>query len=243
MFAKIISILFRPRHVIIADELQASTSKHLLIRPFLPLLLLIVIGGMGVMLGLMFQQPQSAIESTIINMPGNPNLDRLQSQLAEARADLDIKTHQVVELNVIMQEQQKNLALLQSEKHQLEGILLMRKKKGLNILDASLQKETPEKFSFSTILVKGGSYPRHVVGSIQFISMNKQGNPLALKFEDGSDRLSYRVESHTFLHGTLLWPQAKSEAAQYITKIYAVLIDSEDREIARKNCSIKEEPL
>lgn len=238
-----LSSLLRPRHIIIADEHEGAASKHIQLRLILPVIAAILLLAGGITLGVWLAPRQVPATQPVQQSPDTSSLRqtiaRMQSQLAELQAENAIKINQVKELNKLLQQQQRELAATTSEKRQLEGIILMRKKKGMHIMDASLLVEANQQLRYSTILIKGGSYPRRATGKLRFIGLTEAGEEVPLIFEDGDDALSYLVETHTFVHGVLKRPENLSDSAP----VYAVLTDYKDREVAREKCSIKKESL
>ncbi len=240
MLARFISALFRPRHVIIADELSATSSQHRMIRPITPLFIVLLSIFLGISFGLSLPEKLAkndiAFQALTANSTDN-ELQQIKRQLAELQAENDIKLHQIDALKKLLQQQQQQFSATKADLRQLTGILSLRKEKGLHILDAKLINTGSDQLSFSAIIVKGGNYPRHIKGTLRFY-IQGDGNELRpILFKKDKDTLSFNVETHTFMHGALMQP----DGAWQKHDVIAILYDSRGKELTRKTCTYKKE--
>jgi hypothetical protein len=128
-----------------------------------------------------------------------------RKMLAEARATLAL-TEARLESTTAQLEEQRNLAAQLNQRLQLfESIMEARKTRGTRILRAKANWQKNGLINFNILLVKGGSYPRRVKGSVRLIAKNPDGSEQVLMLGEEEPELPYLMETHTFLHGSYQW--------------------------------------
>jgi len=230
--------LIRPRQVMIMDSASVKAAKNWRVRLITVLLIPIIFTLLGLTLG-HFYLSGSQVSNIL---PQYVQLQRqyklLRDKLATSQANNDIKNARIESLESANQQQQHNTSLLKERVTNFESILDARKMRGVQILQAKLHASKKDVISFYVSLVKGGNYPRHVRGNIQFIAKDKMGENIIFNFENGRNTLPYDMETHTLLHGNISVPNATVLDTQ--SPITLILRNHKGKELSRKTCIIKE---
>jgi len=235
---RLFKALMRPRQVMIMDAGSVKAAKNWHIRLITVLLLPIAFTLLGAISGHFYLS-----EKQVSNiLPEYVQLQRqhqiLRAQLSTSQANNDIKNARIESLENANQQQQHNISLLEERVTSFESILDARKMQGVQILQAKLHASKKGDISFYVMLVKGGSYPRHVSGNIQFISNDKTGEKVIFNFENGLNTLPYDMETHTLLHGNISIPDNMILDTQ--SPITLILKNHKGKELSRKTCVIEE---
>ncbi|MDT8377031.1 MAG: hypothetical protein RQ867_09910 [Mariprofundaceae bacterium] len=142
-------------------------------------------------------------------LPQNLQLQRQHEQLlerfAEANANNELKDQQLETLQQEMATQQEQISELSRHLRMLENILEARKATGVQLLEASASWTGDDSIRYNFTLVKGGSYPRWVSGSITLTAQSPEGEKVTLPLNKQLTELPFRIETHTFLRGLAQW--------------------------------------
>jgi len=131
--------------------------------------------------------------------------DQLQSELAEANAMSDLKGRQLESLKDELLKQQEQNGELSQRLLMLEHILEARKASGIQLIKAKAQWMAADSLHYDFTLVKGGSYPRFISGSVLLSAQSPDGETVEINLGKQSPRLPFRIETHTFLRGLASW--------------------------------------
>ncbi|MDQ6966553.1 MAG: hypothetical protein Q9M23_06495 [Mariprofundaceae bacterium] len=140
------------------------------------------------------------------------NIDQ-RDRLATGEGELAIAKEQINGLKDELQTSQQQIEELRQARTVYESILEARKSAGVRILRASAslgainQTSGLRQMNYSIILVKGGNYPRSVSGSVHIKAMGVEGQQTALILDKKTKDLTYRMDTHAFLEGNVIWKQ------------------------------------
>ena len=149
----------------------------------------------------------------------------LRGQLATGEGELAVAREQIDGLkNELQASQQQNEELKQS-KAIYESILQARKSTGVHILRAEARMEADDptrgenKLDYTIVLVKGGNYPRSVSGSVLVVAFGGEGQKQTLQLGTNSAELPYKMDTHVFLEGSVIWKQDWQPVKLEITRM------------------------
>lgn len=236
---KLKNALFRPKQVMILDADSRKAAKNIQIRPITLLLTPIIFMTIGMALSYHYRPAQRLNSFVPENIQQQRELEQTREQLTMEQAENDVKQGQIESFKISMQKQQVEIARLNERVHIFESILQNRKAHGMHLLQASVQYLNEHEVSFDLIVVKGGSAPRYISGYIQLIAKDAHGNEIKALFENNKDKLPYRIETHTFLHGEIHWPNHVSLSKKELT-LTAVLHANRGKILVSKSCIFKE---
>jgi hypothetical protein len=149
----------------------------------------------------------------------------LSNQLATRDGELALANEQIEGLKNELSSSQQRREDIKQSLNIYESILEARKSSGVRILRASahLDDSGPStgnsKLSYSIVLVKGGNYPRSVAGSVRVVAFGKDKQQHLLKLGKKANELSYRMDTHTFLDGSVMWSQDWRPVKLQITRL------------------------
>jgi len=236
---RLTTALFTHKQVMVLSQHSGKPAQNWRIRPSTLLAFPLAFMLIGMIVGAIYFPEHQVAEIIPQHIELQRQLERLHDQLASSEAGNDIKQAQIASLEESIQEQQENITKLQQRLNVFESILQTRKGHGTQLLQATIHPINDKNIAFSLLLVKGGSYPRFVRGSIQFITLNKQGKTIPLLFDKNKQSLPYRMETHTFLRGNLHWPEKINVPAK-LQPITVILFDRKGRELSRTICTFEE---
>jgi len=143
----------------------------------------------------------------------------LHNQIATFEGELAVASEQIDGLkNELLTSQQENEELRQS-KTIYESILEARKASGVRILRASANMEEGKRLNYNIVLVKGGNYPRSVSGSVQIMALGSEGQQKELQAGPKGADIPYRMDTHAFLEGNVIWDQEWLPVKLQITRM------------------------
>jgi len=236
---KLKNALLKPKQVLILDADSRKPAKNIQIRPLTLLLTPIILIVIGMALGYHYLPTQQRNSFVSENIQPQRKLEQAREQLAIAQAENDVKQGQIESFKASIKAQQADIARLNERVHVFESILQSRKVQGMHLLQASAQYLNEHEVSFDLIVVKGGSTPRYISGYIQLIAKDAHGNEIKALFENNKDKLPYRIETHTFLHGKIHWANDVSLSKKGLT-LTAILHTHRGKILASKTCIFKE---
>ena len=198
--------LARRFQVIVLDEFSGRTARRFRVSPRAVLataLALILAGGAG---GWLAHRPSSA-QSSASDHQEKQALRLARNRLAESEAERRILQAQVTALKEELKHSRGEAEQLARRIRAYESILEARKTTGVRILRASARWIMPPAIAYDIVLVKGGNYPRRVAGSLRLIALDDDGRQMAIQASNDAPELPYRMETHTFLRGTIPWKE------------------------------------
>jgi len=230
-------LFIKPRQVMILDAQSGKPARNLNLRP---------ISIVAVFLAVAISSALLTIQSIPSNsnrslLPQHLQLQRQHEQvlerLAEANASNELKDQQLETLQQQMTSEQEQQSELSQRLHMLESILEARKATGVQLLEASASWVETDSIRYSFTLVKGGSYPRRVSGSLTVIAQSPEGEKITLQLNKQLTKLPYRIETHTFLRGLAHWDQA-----WFPEKLQVIVFNHRGKELLQTELSIEGAP-
>jgi len=216
--------LFKPYQLMLLEPQGGKTVKNVRVnQASLLIIVLIIAVGSGALVW--FYAPrQSADMSARYYQLQQQNHD-LRDQIATGEGELTVAKEQITGLKDELQASQEQVEELQKSRTVYESILEARKAKGVRILKASARMGQADaasghrQLSYSIVLVKGGNYPRSVSGSVHVEALGPDKQRVALKLDDKRTDQRYRMDTHTFLEGNVIWEQDWTPVKLDITRM------------------------
>ncbi len=129
----------------------------------------------------------------------------IRGKLTETQADLALRDEQISGLKSELKAIQQQIEPMKRRIHAYESILEARKSSGVHILRARANWEDRHRIAYDIVLVKGGNYPRSVIGSLRITARDSGGRAMEMHLGKNAPELPYRMETHTFLRGDFPW--------------------------------------
>jgi len=225
--------LLRPRQFMVVDGRSGRPARNMLIRPLTLLLTPLLLLAATFILGTQYTPDHDTRKLIPQNLQLQRDYDSAREKLAESEAMDSLKAEQLKSLQGTIDQQQERIENLKTRISMFESILEARKTSGVQILKANVRRVGDMQLEFNMALVKGGNYPRRVSGHVQLLAIDSEQHETPLLMDSGEDKLPYRMETHTFLHGTARW-EAETAPKQFV----AVLYNRGGDEIARTQCEL-----
>lgn len=135
-----------------------------------------------------------------------------RDRLAAGEGELAVAREQIAGLKDELLTGQQQIEDLRQAKTVYESILEARKSAGVRILRASASLGEADtvgsrQLSYSILLVKGGNYPRSVSGRVHLEAFGSDGQKADLILDGKNSDLSYSMDTHIFLEGSVIWQQ------------------------------------
>lgn len=205
---KLTALFVQPRQIMIMKALGAGKPHRLHVRPASVIAAVTLLMGMTAYGGhLLFSLDyfRSTDEVSRIQMEQSTQLQHYENRLAATSSELALKQSELDSLQNELHGQRGHIEQLNQRLHMFESILAGQKAAGVHILKAEAGWQGRKTLAYSLVLVKGGSYPRRVNGSVRLTARGPHGQELVLRLGKKQMELPYRMETHTFLHGNLEW--------------------------------------
>jgi len=160
-----------------------------------------------------------------------------RDRLATGEGELAVAKQQINGLKDEIQASQQQIEELRQARTVYESILEARKSAGVRILRASAslgeinQTSGLRQMDYSIILVKGGNYPRSVSGSVHIDAIGVKGQRTGLILDAKTNDLHYRMDTHAFLEGNVIWKQDWLPVKLQITRMNAKGAERDQMEI------------
>jgi len=212
MFRRFIRWLFKRYQLMLLEPEGGHTARNMHVNIAAVLLVLLIVALGGIALGWYFSPGSGVDLSTRYYQLQQKNHD-LADQLATREGELSVAREQIKGLKGEIQDSEQQIEDLKKSKHIYDSILQARMLKGVRILRATAHIEDDDlvkggkKVTYSIVLVKGGNYPRHVAGSVHATAYGPDGQSHDLRLGKDSDDLSYQMDTHAFLEGSVPWKQ------------------------------------
>jgi len=216
----------RPRQVMVIDGKGSKAARNFRLRPA-TIMVVAVLGLLAAFLAGVFFGPGNSL----MPMPQYTRLQNdyqlLKNKLAEANAMLSLKDEQIDGMQAEISKQREINEGLSERVHMFETILEARKTSGVHVLHAHAYWQGKNVLVYSMTLVKGGNYPRRVAGTVRLTAFGPDGE------EVEQTELPYRMETHTFLQGTVNWAETWRP-----NRLLATIYDTRGREKAQAAITI-----
>lgn len=230
-------IFIKPRQLILLDAQSGKPARNLKVRLiyFIPVFLLIA--GSFTFLGMQFDHPDGNKSLLPQYLQLQRQHEQLQQRLAEANANNELKDQQLETLQQEMTAELQRASEPSQRLRMLENILQARKATGVQLLDASVTWIGNSSIRYNFTLVKGGSYPRWVSGSVALVAQSPAGEKVTLQLNKQLGRLPFRIETHTFLRGLAPW-----DYDWFPEKLQATVFNHQGKELLQMELSIQGVP-
>lgn len=200
--------LIRPRQITVMDPLSGQRARHMQIRLITFLVVITVLLAGAAFLGHRLIVPQTTGEAILPQyMQLQREHKRLQDKLAETEATLELKNEQFDALKKTLDGQRTDMEQLKQRVAMYDSILDASKTGKTRILQAQATWQDGDVLTYDIVLVKGGTYPHYANGKLRIYVSDDSGHKQLLALGRKTAELPYRMESHTFLHGSLKWKQ------------------------------------
>jgi len=231
--------IFKPKQVMIVDADSRKAAKNWSIRPITLTLIPLIFIIIGALAGSQYLPNKVASNILPQHIQLQNKFNDLHDQFASSEAENEVKQAQILSLEALIKKQQGSLNQANARLRGFESILEARKSRGTKILKASIKSINPTTFNFSITLVKGGNYPRRLRGSVYFITQDKHGKNIRLRFKNKQSTLPFRIETHIFLQGQLYWPE-NTAIPEHVDSIIAIVLDKKGKELTQEKCTFED---
>ncbi|MES0370723.1 MAG: hypothetical protein ABUK11_00455 [Mariprofundaceae bacterium] len=234
---RLMNAFVRPRQIMLLDSQSGKPARNIKVS-FMSIVLIFL----GIIAAIFFMGTQSvSTNSTQSLIPQHVQLqrqyDQLHSGLAEANALNDLKERQLESLKQELFAQQEHNSELSNRLRMFESILEARKATGVKLLNAEATWIGKDSIHYNLTLVKGGSYPRRISGSISLTAISPEAEIIEISLGKQKSRLPFRIETHTFLRGSADW-----EYDWHPDKLLAVVFDRKGKELLQMEIAVKGVP-
>lgn len=234
---RLLEFWMTPKQWMLVERDNARPAKNFHIRP----ITILMVPALSLVLGVLFSYshipPQKNNDMEIMLHTLKQQFSNIRAQLVTAQAENELKQAQVNSLKKMLAQQQDEISDLQQRIHVFNSILQARKGHHVQIVQNSLQTTSPQRLLFHVTLVKGGSYPRHIRGYLQFTYHDAAGNEHHLRFNNEKERLPYEMETHTFVQGEI--HVAEPIHLPQHPRIELIILNHKGKEIMRKTCEFE----
>ncbi len=222
---------------IMVIEGNGRPAKSMYIRPVVLMMMPFISIFLGACLMYVYMPPQKHENLQPLLLKLEQQFKEIRSKLSASEAEDAINKAQISSLNSIIQQQQGRIEQLQQKVQVFHSVLEARKGARIQILQAAIHIDTPHALRYHITLVKGGNYPRHISGSLAFSYHDAQGDTHTLQFKGGHPRLPYRMETHTFLQGTMYTTGLTPIPAHPVIEL--IIYNHKGEELMRKPCTFE----
>ncbi len=208
MPTRLAELLFQPRQIMIMDTAATGRPYRFHLRLVTVITIILLVAALGVWGGYIISSHdyfRLADKEIRMQLAQRMQIRRYENQLAEASSELVLRQSQIESLKKDMRSQHKQAEQLKQRLQMFESILAAQKTAGIHILKAEANWQKGERLTFRLVLVKGGSFPRRVSGSIRLTARGPNGQAFVLPLGKKASELPYQMETHTFLRGNLAW--------------------------------------
>lgn len=226
--------LWRPRQLMIIDHHAGRPTRHLMVRPAMLMLTVLLLAGAGFAGGLYYAPPKDPDL-----MPQYLQLQRenakLQTELASREASIAIKDAQIAQYDKDGKAMRAKIKAQGDRLDTFDTIIEAMKQDGIHLVHSQALWPNAQTLSYHFIVVKGGNYPRSVAGYFKcYVTDPASGKYIALPWHNGQEKLPYQVVNDTFVDGQMDWKQAWKPAS-----LLLVRYDPADREKGRYTIAVQ----
>jgi len=226
-----------PKQLMVVEAGNARPAKNIHIRPITILLIPTISLMLGMLLSYQFSssKPNNGMEIMLHQL--QKQFSSMRTELVSYQAENSLKQAQIDSQKKMLAQQQNDISKLQQRIQLFNSILQARKGRHIQIIQATLQNIAPQRLFFHVTLVKGGNYPRHIRGFLQFIYRDSEGHEHHLHFQGEHEKLPYQVETHSFVQGEI--HLAESIHLPQHPSIDLILLNHQGIEIMRQTCEFE----
>jgi len=218
MWRRILTWLFRPYQLMLLEPKGGQTVRHLRVNRATVLSIVSILSLGSALLVWYFAPPHTEAISARSYQLKQQNHD-LRDQLATFQGELAVANEQIDGLKNELLASQQRIEELQQSRNIYESILEARKSSGVRILRASASIENGNRIRYNIVLVKGGNYPRRVSGNVRLTALGSDGQKVVLRPDPKTKDTPYKMDTHIFLEGNVIWQQDWQPIKLQITRL------------------------
>ncbi|MDX8394902.1 MAG: hypothetical protein R8K22_00645 [Mariprofundaceae bacterium] len=226
--------IFKPKQVVFLDGESGAPARNMRVRPISIILILLALSVSMLWLGMYYAPITGARNIIPQHMQLQRKHDALQKKYADSQTLNELKDQRIEGLEKEISHQSEQKETLTQRLLMLENIINARKSSGTKILQANAYWSNSSQLNYRLTLVKGGNYPRRISGSIAISTRDPEGNIITLALGESQSKLPYRMETHTFLSGHLIWKESWKP-----NKLLAIAYNRKGKEVARTEITIE----
>lgn len=234
---RLVNAFIRPRQIMLLDSQSGKPARNIKISFISIVLIFLGIIALTFFMGTQFVETNRAQSFIPQHVQLQRQYDQLLGKLAESNALSDLKERQLESLKQELLTQQGRNSELSDRLRMFESILEARKATGVKLLNAEAKWVGKDSIQYNLTLVKGGSYPRHVSGSISLTALSPEAETIEINLGKQKSRLPFRIETHTFLRGSAEW-----EHDWHPDKLLAVVFDRRGKELIQMEIDVEGVP-
>jgi len=219
----------KPRQVVVLDAQSGRPARNFHVRPLSVLLTGLILLLIPFMIGSTyapFHRVQDIIPQNLMLKRQN---DELIRKIADTNTLSDLKKEQLESLEEDLLHQEDIIRDMSKQLHMFKSILESRKGTGVHLLQSQAGWTKDKYIDWQSVLVKGGSIPRFLVGKYRLFAIDNEGNRLDLN----GKKMSYRFETHVFLHRKFEWHETWTP-----TNLELTVYNSRRKQVLQKNIPI-----
>ncbi|MDX8388014.1 MAG: hypothetical protein R8M46_05715 [Ghiorsea sp.] len=224
------SFWFKPRQIIVMDAHGGRPARNFYLRTATLVVFLLLLAGIPFALGA-YYAPFHSIQKII---PENLQLKRANKEilrnLADANTLNDLKDEQIEGFKEQINVREREALDLTKQLHMFKSILGQRKGKGIQIVSNKANWVAGTSIEWQSLFVKGGTYPRYLVGSYKLFALDAEGNKIDLN----KAKMSYRFESHAVINQVFEWSEAWTPV-----ELELVIYNSRRKEVLKQTIQIQ----
>jgi len=209
----------------VMDADGGRPARNLYVRGITLVLLLLLLMGTPFVLGAWYA-PFHRIQDII---PENLNLKRQNSELSRQLADIDtmnsLKDEQIESLQQQIDKRDSEIRDLSQQVRMFNSILDERKGKGIQVMSHQAKMLNLNSIEWQALFVKGGTYPRYLVGSYKIFALDDSGKHIELL----DKAMKYRFETHVMVKQKIEWKE------DWIpTKLELIIYNNRKKEVLKQ---------
>ncbi len=218
------SFWLKPRQIVIMDGQSSGPARNFNTRYITVFLLFLLLVASAFVAGAWYA-PFHNFQQII---PENIKLKRQNIEMQRELADMNtvnaLKDEQLNSLKEQLELQETEIVNVSKQLHMYKSILDERKGTGVHVLEGKAELSNQE-IIWSSLFVKGGSYPRYLKGTYEVFALDGDGNRVALTKE----KVRYKIESHIFVQQSYAWAEVWLPS-----KLELVIYNARRKEVLRK---------
>ncbi len=219
------SFWLKPRQIVMMDAESARPARNLKVRFITLMCVFLMLIGAPFLLGSWY----APFHSTQEIIPENMKLKRQNIEMNRKVADSitvnNLKDEQLNSLKEQLSLQENEIVNVNKQLLMYKSILDERKGTGIHVLESTAVWDAEKTVEWKSLFVKGGSYPRFLLGHYAIFALDDEGRRVTL----GESKMKYRIESHIFLQRKFDWHET------WLPKrLELIVYDSRSKEVLRK---------
>ncbi|MDQ6978958.1 MAG: hypothetical protein Q9M09_02135 [Mariprofundaceae bacterium] len=241
LMRRITAFFLQSRQVMVLDHKAHSATKNRVFYPMLfwpSMILLTLVFAATLFIAGNYYKPFWKEQSI---RPQYVQLQRLYRDMRahtnDTMTQLGIRDEQINMLKQEIKTQQEHYRGLQERLHLYDSLLAARRGDSLQLLQFKATPAGDAAFDVELALVRGGTTPRWVSGSVKLFALDHKGKKVPLLLSNSKYKLPYRIESHTFVHETARWLQSAPPG----NMLYAHVYDNKGKLLLKKSFALNGE--